>query len=74
MCRDFPHLDIMLCQALNIPARLMVGYVQFDKPPQDFHAVFKTWLDGRRVLFDPAHLAPVERLARIGTGRGTKDV
>ena len=33
-----------LCRALNIPARLVVGYVYFDEPPQDFHAVFEAWL------------------------------
>ena len=27
VCRDFAHLGITLCRALNIPARLVVGYV-----------------------------------------------
>ncbi len=38
VCRDFAHLGITFCRALNIPARLVVGYVWFDEPPQDFHA------------------------------------
>lgn len=74
VCRDFAHLGITLCRALNIPARLVVGYVHFAEPPQDFHAVFEAWLDGRWVLFDPTKMAPIDRLVRVGTGRDAKDV
>ena len=74
VCRDFAHLGITLCRALNIPARLVVGYVNFAEPPQDFHALFEAWLDGRWVLFDPTRLAPTDRLVRIGAGRDAKDV
>ena len=74
VCRDFAHLGITFCRALNIPARLVVGYVHFDAPPPDFHAIFEAWLGGRWVLFDPTRLAPPERLVRIGTGRDAKDV
>lgn len=74
VCRDFAHLGITLCRALNIPARLVVGYVHFDEPPQDFHAVFEAWLDGRWVMFDATRMAPIDRLVRIGTGRDAKDV
>ena len=74
VCRDFAHLGITFCRALNIPARIVVGYVWFDEPPQDFHAVFEAWLEGQWVLFDPTGMAPVDRLVRIGTGRDAKDV
>lgn len=74
VCRDFAHLGITFCRALNIPARMVVGYVWFDEPPQDFHALFEAWLDGHWVMFDPTGMAPVERLVRIGTGRDAKDV
>ncbi|HSV59330.1 MAG TPA: transglutaminase family protein [Variovorax sp.] len=74
VCRDFAHLGVTLCRALNIPARLVVGYVWFEEPPQDFHAVFEAWLGGRWVLFDPTQMAPVDRLVRVGTGRDAKDV
>jgi len=74
VCRDFAHLGITFCRALNIPARLVSGYVFFDEPPQDFHAVFEAWLDGRWVLFDATKMAPVERLVRVGTGRDAKDI
>ena len=74
VCRDFAHLGIALCRALNIPARLAVGYIKFEAPPQDFHAVFEAWLDDRWVLFDGTHMAPTDRLVRVGTGRDAKDV
>ncbi|MES2942808.1 MAG: transglutaminase family protein [Pseudomonadota bacterium] len=74
VCRDFAHLGITLCRALNIPARLVVGYVHFDEPPQDFHAVFEAWLENRWVLFDGTKMAPIDRLVRVGTGRDAKDV
>lgn len=74
VCRDFAHLGIALCRALNIPARMVSGYVLFKDPPQDFHAVFEAWLGGRWVLFDATRMAPVERLVRIGTGCDAQDV
>jgi len=74
VCRDFAHLGITFCRALNIPARLVVGYVSFDEPPQDFHAIFEAWLDGHWVMFDPTRMAPADRLVRVGTGRDAKDV
>ena len=74
VCRDFAHLGITFCRALNIPARLVVGYVHFTEPPQDFHAVFEAWLDNQWVVFDPTRMAPIDRLVRVGTGRDAKDV
>ena len=74
VCRDFAHLGITFCRALNIPARLVVGYVNFEEPPQDFHAIFEAWLDGQWVMFDPTRMAPADRLVRVGTGRDAKDV
>ena len=74
VCRDFAHLGITLCRALNIPARLVVGYVHFAEPPQDFHAVFEAWLDNQWVLCDGTKMAPIDRLVRVGTGRDAKDV
>ena len=74
VCRDFAHLGITFCRALNIPARLVVGYVYFEEPPQDFHAVFEAWLDHQWVLFDPTKMAPIDRLVRVGTGQDAKDV
>ena len=74
VCRDFAHLGITFCRALNIPARLVVGYARFDDPPPDFHAVFEAYLEGGWVLFDPTKMSPVEDLVRIAMGRDAKDV
>lgn len=74
VCRDFAHLSVTLCRALNIPARLVSGYAQFPEPPPDFHAIFEAWLGGRWVLFDPTEMVPVDQVVRVATGRDAKDV
>ena len=74
VCRDFAHLGVTFCRALNIPARLVCGYTRFDDPPPDFHAVFEAWLGGQWMLFDPTGLVPIDRLIRVATGRDAKDV
>ena len=74
VCRDYAHLAVTFCRALNIPARLVSAYSHFDEPPPDFHAVFEAYLGGRWVLFDPSGMAPVEQVVRLATGRDAKDV
>ena len=74
VCRDFAHLGITLCRSLNIPARFVTAYTQYEDPPPDFHAVFEAFLGDRWHLFDSTGLAPVEDLVRIGTGRDASDV
>jgi transglutaminase-like putative cysteine protease len=74
VCRDFAHLGVTFCRALNIPARLVVGYAHFDEPPPDFHAMFEAYLGGRWVLFDATHMSPIDDLVRVATGRDAKDV
>lgn len=74
VCRDFAHLAVTFCRALNIPARLVCGYAHFAEPPPDFHAIFEAYLGGRWVMFDPTGMAPVDKLVRVATGRDAKDV
>ena len=74
VCRDFAHLSVTFCRALNIPARLVCGYAPFPDPPPDFHAIFEAYLGGRWVLFDPTGMAPVGHVVRVATGRDAKDV
>jgi len=74
VCRDFAHLSISFCRALNIPARLVSGYAPFAEPPPDFHAVFEAWLGGNWVLFDPTGMVPVDHVVRVATGPDAKDV
>jgi transglutaminase-like putative cysteine protease len=74
VCRDFAHVAIALCRALNIPARFVTGHVQWDTPPPDFHALFEAYLGGRWILFDPTAMAPTQNVVRIGAGRDATDV
>ncbi len=74
VCRDFAHIAITFCRAMNIPARLVTGYAKYADPPPDFHAVFEAYLDGAWYLFDPTELSPVADLVRIGTGRDASEV
>lgn len=74
VCRDFAHVCIALCRALNIPARIVTGYSRFEDPPPDFHAIFEAWLGDGWILFDPTRLAPESDFIRIGTARDAADV
>jgi transglutaminase-like putative cysteine protease len=73
VCRDFAHLGIAFCRALNIPARFVSCYAYGLNPP-DFHACFEAYLGGRWYLFDPTRLVPQNGLIRVGTGRDAADV
>jgi transglutaminase-like putative cysteine protease len=73
VCRDFAHLCIALCRALNLPSRMVFGYVVFDEPPQDFHAIFEVWL-GRWVRFDPTDLADPQDVIAVACGRDAADI
>ncbi len=72
VCRDFAHLAIALCRALNIPARYFTGYAYLLQPP-DFHACFEAFIGGRWMLFDATRLAPLNGIVRIATGRDAAD-
>ncbi len=77
VCRDYAHLMIAMCRALNIPARYVTG-VDYDADPAlgptDFHAYVEVFLGQRWYLFDPSGISPVMGLIRIGTGRDAADV
>ena len=73
VCRDFAHLGIACCRALNIPARYFTGYA-FELNPPDFHACFETWIGGRWLLWDATGLSSPDGVVRIGTGRDAADV
>jgi len=72
VCRDFAHLGIALCRALNIPARYFAGYA-YQLKPQDMHACFECHIDGRWLVFDATRLAHLNALVRVGTGRDAAD-
>ena len=77
VCRDYAHLMITVCRALNIPARYVTGVDYGADPslgPSDFHAYVEVFLGNRWYLFDASGMSPVMGLIRIGTGRDAADV
>jgi transglutaminase-like putative cysteine protease len=77
VCRDYAHLMIAMCRALNIPARLATGVDYGADPslgPTDFHCYVEAYLNDRWYLFDPSGISPRTGLIRIGTGCDAGDV
>lgn len=77
VCRDFAHLMIALCRALNIPARFSSGLdygADASLGPTDFHAYVEVYLDGCWYMFDPSGTAMPMGFVRIGTGRDAADI
>lgn len=78
VCRDFQHLAITFCRALNIPARYATGYLGDigvpSRLPMDFSAWFEVYLEGRWWTFDARNNQP--RIGRVlmATGRDASDV
>jgi transglutaminase-like putative cysteine protease len=68
VCRDYTHLSIALCRALNIPARYVGGYA-LGLEPMDFHACFEAYLGGQWYIFDPTDRIPPENIVVIARGR-----
>jgi transglutaminase-like putative cysteine protease len=78
VCRDFQHLAITFCRALNIPARYATGYlgdigVIVAPSPMDFSAWFEAYLGDRWWTFDARH--NIRRIGRVlmATGRDATD-
>jgi transglutaminase-like putative cysteine protease len=79
VCRDFNHLAVTFCRAMNIPARYVTGYLgDIGVPPapypMDFSAWFEVYLGDRWYAFDARHNCP--RIGRIlmAAGRDAADV
>lgn len=72
VCRDFAHLSIAYCRAMNIPARYVSGYLgDIGVPysgPGDFCAWFEAYLGGRWYTFDARYNTP--RIGRVVMVRG----
>jgi transglutaminase-like putative cysteine protease len=76
VCRDFAHLMIALCRAVNIPARFATGFDFGADPilgPPDFHAYVEVWLGRRWYLFDPSGTAIPMGFVRLATSRDAAD-
>jgi len=79
VCRDFAHLAITFCRALNIPARYVFGYIPaIDCPPlkepMDFAAWFEAYVGGRWHTFDARNNIPRTGRVVVGRGRDAVDV
>lgn len=79
VCRDFQHLAVTFCRALNIPARYVTGYlgdigVPPAPTPMDFSAWFEAYLGDRWWTFDARHNS--SRIGRVlmAVGRDAADV
>ncbi len=72
VCRDFAHLAVALCRAMNIPARYASGYLgDIGVPysgPGDFCAWFEVYLGGRWYVCDARYNTP--RIGRVLMVRG----
>lgn len=79
VCRDYAHLAITFCRALNIPARYVFGYVPDTgegpiDDPMDFAAWFEVHLSGRWHTFDARLRTPRTGRVVVGRGRDAVDV
>ena len=79
VCRDYAHLAIAFCRALNIPARYCTGYLGDvgmppPYPPGDFAAWFEAYLGGHWHTFDPRNNVPRIGRVLIARGRDAADV
>ncbi len=79
VCRDFAHLAIALCRAMNIPARYCTGYLgdMGTEPPYgvpDFAAWFEAYIGGAWHTFDPRNNVPRIGRVLIARGRDAADV
>jgi len=73
VCRDFAHLGIALCRAINVPARMVVGFLHQFKP-MDLHAWFEAFIGGRWFTFDAAEETTRGNRIVVAYGRDAADV
>lgn len=73
VCRDFAHVGIALTRALQIPARMVVGYLH-GLEPMDLHAWFEAYVGGRWYTFDATQDRPRGGRVVLGYGRDAADV
>jgi transglutaminase-like putative cysteine protease len=73
VCRDYAHIGIALTRSLDIPARMVVGYLH-GLIPMDLHAWFEAYVGGRWYTFDGTQGMPRGNRIIIGFGRDAADV
>lgn len=73
VCRDFAHLGIALCRTINVPARMVVGFLH-QLNPMDLHAWFEAFIGGRWFTFDATEKVTSGNRIVIAYGRDAADV
>lgn len=73
VCRDFSHIGISLCRSLQIPARMVVGYLH-ELDPMDLHAWFEAFIGGRWYTFDATQSEAKGGRVVLAYGRDAADV
>ncbi|HYC43312.1 MAG TPA: transglutaminase family protein [Noviherbaspirillum sp.] len=79
VCRDFAHVMVALCRALDIPARYVAGHMPLIGTPLpdsdigiDFHAYVEVYVEGAWRVFDPRYNR--SHLGRIKVAHGADAV
>ncbi|MDB4988713.1 MAG: transglutaminase domain protein [Myxococcaceae bacterium] len=73
VCRDFSHVAITLCRSIDIPARMVVGYLH-RREPMDLHAWFEAHVGGAWYTFDPSEAELRGGRIVLAAGRDAADV
>ena len=73
VCRDFAHLGIALCRAINVPARMVVGFLH-ELYPMDLHAWFEVYIGERWFTFDATETRTRGGRIVVAYGRDAADV
>jgi transglutaminase-like putative cysteine protease len=73
VCRDFAHMTVALCRALNLPARYVTGHlpdIGYVDPgsPMDFHAYSEVYIGGQWFTYDARYNVP--RIGRVKVSCG----
>jgi transglutaminase-like putative cysteine protease len=82
VCRDFSHVMIALCRALDLPARYVAGYVPLMPGNEvegdndigvDFHAYVEVYVGGSWHAFDARYNQPFKGRIKIAHGMDAVD-
>ena len=73
VCRDYAHLGIALCRALDVPARMVVGFLH-ELQPMDLHAWFEAYIGNRWYAFDSMQSVTQGNRIVVAYGRDAADV
>jgi transglutaminase-like putative cysteine protease len=80
VCRDFAHVMVAMCRALDIPARYVAGHMPLVGAPIpdtdigiDFHAYVEVYLAGAWHVFDPRYNRPHPGRVKVAHGMDAVD-